>query len=109
MYSKTNYKEFNFEEAKEVLGGKNVVFTGRGFAVRGELSLLASKAGAFIERTVTKKTDILIVGDKPGSKLSRAKVLGCKIITIEDFRDILRGIKIGGVYEMEVKHDYLNI
>lgn len=109
MYSRTNYREFNFGEAKEILGGKNIVFTGRGFTVRGELSLLASKAGAFTERTVTKKTDILIVGEKPGSKLSRAKMLGCDIISIDDFRDILRGIKVGGIYEVDVSNDYLNI
>lgn len=109
MYNRINFREFNFNEAKEIIGGKNVVFTGRGFAVRGELSLLASKAGAFIERTVTRKTDILVVGEKPGSKLSRAKMLGCEIITIDDFRDILRGIKIGGVYEIDLNSKYLNI
>lgn len=109
MYSRINYREFNFDEAKKVLGGKNMVFTGRGFAVRGELSLLASKAGAFIGRTVTKKTDILIVGDKPGSKLSRAKMLGCEIISTDDFRDILRGIKVGGIYEVDLREDHLNI
>lgn len=109
MYNRINFREFNFDEAKEILGGKNVVFTGRGFAVRGELSLLASKAGAFIERTVTRKTDILVVGEKPGSKLSRAKMLGCEIITTDDFRDILRGIKIGGFYEVDLNSDYLNI
>lgn len=109
MHKCINYREFNFDEAREILGGKNIVFTGRGFAVRGELSLLASKAGAFIERTVTKKTDILVVGEKPGSKLSRAKLLGCEIISVDDFRDILRGIKIGGIYEIDPKIDYLNI
>lgn len=109
MYNRINFREFNFDEAKEILGGKNVVFTGRGFVVRGELSLLASKAGAFIERTVTRKTDILVVGEKPGSKLSRAKMLGCEIITTDDFKDILRGIKIGGFYEVDLNSDYLNI
>jgi NAD-dependent DNA ligase len=109
MYNRINYIEFNFDDAKEILGGKNVVFTGRGFTVRGELSLLASKAGAFIERTVTRKTDILVVGEKPGSKLSRAKMLGCDIISIDDFRDILRGIKVGGIYEVDLRNDYLNI
>jgi len=109
MYSRINYREFNFNEAKEVLGGKNIVFTGRGFAVRGELSLLASKAGAFIQGVVTQKTDMLVVGEKPGSKLSRAKMLGCEIISTDDFRDILRGIKVGGIYEVDLREDHLNI
>ena len=91
MQGRINYKEFNFQSAKEILGGKNIVFTGRGFLVRGELMRLARQAGANVDSVVTKKCDILIVGEKPGSKLRKAKVLGCDIITISDFRDILEG------------------
>lgn len=91
MQERINYKEFNFQSAREVLGGKNIVFTGRGFLVRGELMRLARQAGANVDSLVTKKCDILIVGEKPGSKLRKAKVLGCDIITISDFRDILEG------------------
>lgn len=91
MQERINYKEFNFQSAKEILGGKNIVFTGRGFLVRGELMRLARQAGANVDSVVTKKCDILIVGEKPGSKLRKAKVLGCDIITISDFRDILEG------------------
>lgn len=91
MQERINYKEFNFQSAREILGGKNIVFTGRGFLVRGELMRLARQAGANVDSLVTKKCDILIVGEKPGSKLRKAKVLGCDIITISDFRDILEG------------------
>ena len=91
MQERINYKEFNFQSAREILGGKNIVFTGRGFLVRGELMRLARQAGANVDILVTKKCDILIVGEKPGSKLRKAKVLGCDIITISDFRDILEG------------------
>lgn len=91
MIERINYKEFNFQSAREILGGKNIVFTGRGFLVRGELIRLARQAGANVDNIVTKKCDILIVGEKPGSKLRKAKVLGCDIITIFDFRDILEG------------------
>ncbi|MDU7078363.1 BRCT domain-containing protein [uncultured Clostridium sp.] len=91
MQERIDYKKLNFQLAKEILGGKNVVFTGRGFLVRGELMRLARQAGANVDSVVTKKCDILIVGEKPGSKLRKAKVLGCDIITISDFRDILEG------------------
>jgi len=91
MQERINYKEFNFQSAREILGGKNIVFTGKGFLVRGELMRLARQAGANVDSLVTKKCDILIVGEKPGSKLRKAKVLGCDIITISDFRDILEG------------------
>ena len=91
MQERIDYKNFNFQLAREVLGGKNIVFTGRGFLVRGELMRLARQAGANVDSVVTKKCDILIVGEKPGSKLRKAIVLGCDIITISDFRDILQG------------------
>ena len=91
MQERIDYKNFNFQLAREVLGGKNIVFTGRGFLVRGELMRLARQEGANVDSVVTKKCDILIVGEKPGSKLRKAKVLGCDIITISDFRDILQG------------------
>ena len=91
MQERIDYKNLNFQSAREILGGKNIVFTGRGFLVRGELMRLARQAGANVDSLVTKKCDILIVGEKPGSKLRKAKVLGCDIITISDFRDILEG------------------
>ena len=91
MQERIDYKKLNFQLATEILGGKNVVFTGRGFLVRGELMRLARQAGASVDSIVTRKCDILIVGEKPGSKLRKAKVLGCDIITISDFRDILEG------------------
>lgn len=50
---------------------------------------LARQAGANVESIVTKKCDILIVGEKPGSKLRKAKILGCEIITTNDFKEIL--------------------
>ena len=91
MNSKIDYKRLNFKVAREILQGKNIVFTGRGFLVRGELMRLARQAGANVDSVVTKKCDILIVGEKPGSKLRKAKILGCEIITTDDFKDILEG------------------
>ena len=106
MQERIDYKNFNFQLAKEILGGKNIVFTGRGFLVRGELMRLARQAGANVDSVVTKKCDILIVGEKPGSKLRKAKILGCEIITISDFKDILQGKVIKNQIEID---DTLNI
>ena len=94
MQDRIDYKKIDFNSAREILGGKNVVFTGRGFLVRGELMRLARQAGAN-------------VGEKPGSKLRKAKVLGCEIITTNDFKDILEG-KISNV-ENDIDEDILNI
>lgn len=68
---------------------------------------LARQAGANVDTVVTKKCDLLIVGEKPGSKLRKAKVLGCEIITTNDFKDILEG-KISNV-ENDIDEDILNI
>ncbi|MBX9185623.1 BRCT domain-containing protein [Clostridium sp. K04] len=107
MQDRIDYKKIDFNPAREILGGKNVVFTGRGFLVRGELMRLARQAGANVDTVVTKKCDLLIVGEKPGRKLRKAKVLGCEIITTNDFKDILEG-KISNV-ENDIDEDILNI
>lgn len=107
MQDRIDYKKIDFNSVREILGGKNVVFTGRGFLVRGELMRLARQAGANVDTVVTKKCDLLIVGEKPGSKLRKAKVLGCEIITTNDFKDILEG-KISNV-ENDIDEDILNI
>lgn len=107
MQDRIDYKKIDFNSAREILGGKNVVFTGRGFLVRGELMRLARQAGANVDTVITKKCDLLIVGEKPGSKLRKAKVLGCEIITTNDFKDILEG-KISNV-ENDIDEDILNI
>lgn len=107
MQDRIDYKKIDFNSAREILGGKNVVFTGRGFLVRGELMRLARQTGANVDTVVTKKCDLLIVGEKPGRKLRKAKVLGCEIITTNDFKDILEG-KISNV-ENDIDEDILNI
>lgn len=107
MKEKIDYKKLNLKLARETLGGKNIVFTGKGFLVRGELIRLARQAGANVDTVVTKKCDILIVGEKPGSKLRKAKILGCNIITISDFKDILEGKIYKNTKEYDT--DLLNI
>lgn len=107
MKEKIDYKKLNLKLAREILEGKNIVFTGKGFLVRGELIRLARQAGANVDTVVTKKCDILIVGEKPGSKLRKAKILGCNIITISDFKDILEGKRYKNTKEYDT--DLLNI
>ena len=105
-----DYRTLDFKAASEVLEGKNIVFTGRGFLVRSELMRLARQAGANVESIVTKKCDILIVGEKPGGKLIKAKKMGCKIISCDDFYNILMGKdKKNDIKEIELSLDILNI
>lgn len=68
------------------LSGKTVVFTGtlRRFT-REEAEEKARSLGAKPSNTVSKNTDYVIVGEKPGSKLARARELGITILSEEDF------------------------
>jgi len=42
---------------------------------------------------VSKNTAFLVVGEKPGSKLEKAKKLGVKILTEEKFNKLILGEK----------------
>lgn len=111
MIERVDFRRFDFNEARKVLQDKIVVFTGRGFTVRWELAQFAKNSGARVEGTVTKRTDLLIVGEKPGSKLNKARKYGCEIISIEDYYNILIGknIKLENVYDVELTIEHLSI
>ena len=46
-------------------------------------------AGAIVTESVSKKTDYLIVGADAGSKLDKAKKLGVKTLTEEEFVNMI--------------------
>ncbi|WP_125589637.1 NAD-dependent DNA ligase LigA [Companilactobacillus jidongensis] len=57
---------------------------------RSELAEMLENYGAKVTGSVTKKTDILIAGEKAGSKLTKAQQLGTQIIdeaTLSDYLD----------------------
>ncbi len=65
------------------LGGKIFVITGTlPNLKREEAKALIEKAGGKVTGSVSKKTDYLLVGDKPGSKLDKAQKLG--VVQIEE-------------------------
>lgn len=68
------------------LTGKNVVITGsiEGFT-RTSAKETAERLGATVQSSVSKTTDILIVGEKAGSKLKKAEELGIEIMSADDF------------------------
>ena len=47
--------------------------------------------GAKVSGSVSKRTDIVIAGDKAGSKLDKAERLGVAIIDENEFRQLLEG------------------
>ena len=70
--------------------GKTVVATGKlmGYTRDGIQEKLL-KLGARPASSVTKKTDYLIVGEKAGSKLTKAQQLGIQTLTEEEFENMI--------------------
>lgn len=69
-----------------VFTGKTIVATGKLVnytrnGINEKILSLGAKAGS----SVSKNTDYLIVGEKAGSKLAKAKQLGVTILTEEEF------------------------
>ena len=66
--------------------GKKIVFTGDTKKDRIELQELAIMYGAGVTQSISGKTYMVVVGDNPGvSKISKAKELGIKIISEDEF------------------------
>lgn len=70
--------------------GKIVVATGKlENYTRDGIQTKLLELGAKPASSVSKKTDYLIVGEKAGSKLDKAKSLGVKVLTEEEFEYML--------------------
>lgn len=85
------------EEAIENRGPISQDFAGKTFVLSGTLKFMdrnsAEKAikqrGGKATSSVTKKTNYLVVGDSPGSKLAKAQELGITIINESEFQALL--------------------
>lgn len=78
---------------KDIFSGKKMVFTGDMEKDRLDMMELAIKYGASPTTGVSKKTELLIIGDNPGkSKLEKAKELNIEIISEKTFLDIINEI-----------------
>lgn len=73
-------KEEN-ENKKSIFSNKTVVLTGTMSKPREEIVKILEDKGAKISKSISKKTDFLIYGEKAGSKLSKAKELGVKTLS----------------------------
>jgi DNA ligase (NAD+) len=83
------------EEKTEVKGpllGLTFVITGTlpTFS-REEASRLIEEAGGKVGSSVSRKTDYLVVGETPGSKLAKAQELGVKTLDEERLRELIEG------------------
>jgi DNA ligase (NAD+) len=73
-----------------VLAGEVIVFTGTLTGLtRDAAKARATSAGASVGSSVTKKTTLVVAGEKSGSKLKKAEELGIRIVSEEEFLELL--------------------
>ncbi len=75
---------------KGKLAGKTFVFTGalKTFG-RDEARTLVESLGGMTASSVSKKVDFVVVGEEPGSKFDKAKELGIRTLTEEEFKKMI--------------------
>jgi DNA ligase (NAD+) len=74
------------------LAGQEFVVTGRLEAFsHQEAETRLKELGGAVGSSVTKKTTYLVVGADPGSKLDKARSLGTKLLTEEEFLQLIGG------------------
>ena len=86
----------NMQSNKEIKGD---IFAGLTFVLTGTLpTYTRSEAGEIIESlggkvssSVSKKTSYVLAGEEAGSKLDKANALGVKVITEEEFNQMIKG------------------
>lgn len=82
------------EEARkesEAFSGKTVVFTGAlQTLTREQAEQIVYRLGGSPSASVSKKTDMVVAGEKAGSKLDKARSLGVKVISEEEFLALAR-------------------
>ena len=72
------------------LKGKKFVFTGGLQSLsRPDASDVVKQKGGIVSSSVSKDTDYVIVGEKPGSKYEKAKKMGLTILNEEEFRKLV--------------------
>jgi DNA ligase (NAD+) len=85
----------------------NPAVEGRAFVLTGTLQGMTREEavdaiemrGGRVVSSVTSKTDFVVVGEKPGSKLARARELGIPVLTEEEFgRMLTEGVGDGSVF-----------
>ncbi|MDE6375636.1 MAG: NAD-dependent DNA ligase LigA, partial [Ligilactobacillus sp.] len=79
-------EELAKQTADDPLSGLTVVLTGKLDKIkRSQAKQLLEAHGAKVTGSVSKKTDLLVVGHDAGSKLTKAQELGIKIIDEDEF------------------------
>lgn len=72
------------------ISGKTIVVTGTlQHFKRDEIKGLIQKLGGRASGSVSKKTDFVVAGEKAGSKLTKAQDLGVRVMTEDEFKELV--------------------
>ncbi len=86
-----NLKAETPEDASDKLKGLTIVVTGTLPSLgRKEITELIEKNGGKCTGSVSKKTSLLVAGEEAGSKLTKAKELGIRIIDEQEFLELIK-------------------
>lgn len=78
-------------KSSEILLGKTICITGSfDNYTRNDIVAMIEDNSGKSSSSVSKKTSYLIAGDAAGSKLTKAQELGVKVLSIEDFINIIK-------------------
>jgi DNA ligase (NAD+) len=83
------------EPVAGALSGKTFVLTGTLTAPRADAKRRIEACGGRISTSVSKKTDYLVAGTEPGSKLEKAEALGVEVLDEAGFDSLLRQSEAG--------------
>ncbi len=72
------------ETKENIFTNKKVVITGSFNITRKDIKSFIEKSGGQVTGSVSRNTDLLVLGENPGSKYDKAKSLGVKIIDEEE-------------------------
>lgn len=75
-----------------MIAGKTFVLTGELVRfTRDEAKDMIRKKGGDVSSSVSKKTDFVVAGEHPGSKIEKAKELGVRVLNEEKFVEMMEG------------------
>jgi DNA ligase (NAD+) len=82
--------EFETPKSKRSLEGRTFVLTGAlATMTRQQAKELITAAGGKVSGSVSRKTDFIVAGDSPGSKLAKAQQLGVAVIDEAGLKELL--------------------
>ena len=91
------FRQLNLWPVSEAVSSDTMPLKGRKFVFTGSLSGLSREnalamvelMGAKVVSTVSKKIDYVVAGEKPGSKLDRARDIGLRVIGQDEFLELI--------------------